>query len=338
MDSTVDIKLNDEKVDEATVAETIEEPVVGTKKTSEEDTMPKNTTLGKKAQETKSDVGVVPITERSAVQKKMAKREEKLSNAFIVPKTGNANLSSPSDFPFSWKRPRDHFDNMAVPEKRKLDSEDGVKLEYVQGLVKKKAKLMPKSVLEPEFIETTRRDVKNMMRDQLEELVIQKMIEERKTQSELANLRTEMVKSENMLALYRRKIAEMSLQFRELEAMGRKNYTGPLYTSQAAGQNLAVTVKSEPHAAEGMLPSASEIPFKAKASNVPKPEDQAAKGLPKFRPRVFSIGPNPGGWVPSKEKPTKSSSDKIAKEKPAKATIKGISRPGQDGDNDVKEI
>ncbi|XP_017027889.1 uncharacterized protein [Drosophila kikkawai] len=137
--------------------------------------------------------------------------------------------------------------------------------QYVKKLVDKKLKLMPKPVVEIEFIESTRRMFGTMSRRELEDLVVEKVVAVKKANSESTYILSQLVQSETTLVTYQRKIAEVSKHFQELEKMGSQklHVTAPGRTTQAAGQKATVPVNDQSQAAGSMLPSSSGIRSRA---------------------------------------------------------------------------
>ncbi|KAH8400870.1 hypothetical protein KR009_001523 [Drosophila setifemur] len=108
--------------------------------------------------------------------------------------------------------------------------------------------------LRMEFLKTFRKNFDHMTRNDLEELVLQKVVEGMLVKSDFAELRSQMDKCENILATYRRKIAEVSKQFLDLETVHKRvlkdletknsHFTAPVRITRAVGLQVGIPFKA----------------------------------------------------------------------------------------------
>ncbi|KMY92850.1 activating transcription factor 7-interacting protein 1 [Drosophila simulans] len=136
-----------------------------------------------------------------------------------------------------------------------------------------------------EFFKTFRRSFDTMTRDDLEELVLQKVVEAMMVKSDFAEIRMQLEKCESTLVNYRRKIAEVSKQFLDLETVHKRvlkdleaknsHFTAPVRITRAVGLQVGIPFKAikptvaapEPtHAAGSVLAPPSGTPPKASTS------------------------------------------------------------------------
>lgn len=136
-----------------------------------------------------------------------------------------------------------------------------------------------------EFFKTFRRSFDTMTRDDLEELVLQKVVEAMMVKSDFAEIRMQLDKCESTLANYRRKIAEVSKQFLDLETVHKRvlkdleaknsHFTAPVRITRAVGLQVGIPFKAikptvaapeSTHAAGSVLAPPSGTPPKASTS------------------------------------------------------------------------
>lgn len=141
-----------------------------------------------------------------------------------------------------------------------------------------------------EFLKNFRKSFDTLTRDDLEELVLQKVVEAMLVKSEFADIRTQLDKSEATLASYRRKIAEVSKQFLDLDTVHKRvlkdlesknsHFTAPVRITRAVGLQVGipfkamkptVAVQDQSHAAGSMLAPPSGTPPKASTSPMRSP-------------------------------------------------------------------
>ncbi|KAH8304090.1 hypothetical protein KR059_000346 [Drosophila kikkawai] len=153
-----------------------------------------------------------------------------------------------------------------------------------------------------EFLKNFRKSFDTLTRDDLEELVLQKVVEAMLVKSEFADIRTQLDKCEGTLAAYRRKIAEVSKQFLDLDTVHKRvlkdlesknsHFTAPVRITRAVGLQVGipfkamkptVAVQDQSHAAGSMLAPPSGTPPKASTSPMRSP----------MKPRAMPPGPAP---------------------------------------------
>ncbi|KAH8304324.1 hypothetical protein KR059_006646 [Drosophila kikkawai] len=261
MDPEVAEKLNSDEVEvKENIVEKTEEPSGGApmsegQKNLTEMTisdMVQTSTSGKNIQNTK-DEDANPLAQKA--NKKPANTSESRAAYAAIPSVLKRARAFYKSIPGQ--------ENGEGPNKKlKTDVKDpAVDLkQYVKKLVDKKLKLMPKPVVEIEFIESTRRMFGTMSRRELEDLVVEKVVAVKKANSESTYILSQLVQSETTLVTYQRKIAEVSKHFQELEKMGSQKLH---VNAQAAGQKATVPVKDQSQAAGSMLPSSSGIRSRA---------------------------------------------------------------------------
>ncbi|KAH8237038.1 hypothetical protein KR038_003070 [Drosophila bunnanda] len=345
-------KVNSEKAQKTVVEKSVAAAIEGSldgakeapKKLTEKPrgTMLKNTSPEKKAQGAESDVDVKPIADTSAKIKKEVKPEAKASKypSFLMPKKVDANPS--------WKRSRDNFGGIALPEEERPYKTPKTEFQLlIDRVVENQLQLMPKPVVGPEFIETAQREIENMNRRDLEDLVMRKVVGEKKAHSEFDHIRAEIVNTETKLATYRRKITEVSRHLHELNTMGRVNlnFIAPVRKPQAASQNVKggmLTYASGgmlTYASGGMYPPSSGIPLEAGPSNKPKSDEQAPK--PRLRPRAYAIVDRSslGFFNTGSQKPKHSGSALVkTKEKKASNAPEKDSIQAKEGETENKAV
>ncbi|EDW61765.2 activating transcription factor 7-interacting protein 1 [Drosophila virilis] len=157
--------------------------------------------------------------------------------------------------------------------------------------------LKPKPQFQPdvrplrmEFIKKFRKNFDKMTRHDLEELVLQKVVESMLVKSEFAEIRRQIDNHELTLANYRRKIAEVSKQFLDLETVHKRvlkdletknaQFTAPVRITRAVGLQVGMALMKKPseearsqasvHTAGSMsAPAAAGMPTPPKASTSP---------------------------------------------------------------------
>ncbi|XP_030558280.1 activating transcription factor 7-interacting protein 1 [Drosophila novamexicana] len=144
--------------------------------------------------------------------------------------------------------------------------------------------------LRMEFIKKFRKNFDKMTRHDLEELVLQKVVESMLVKSEFAEIRRQIDNHEITLANYRRKIAEVSKQFLDLETVHKRvlkdletknaQFTAPVRITRAVGLQVGMALMKKPseearsqasaHTAGSMsAPAAAGMPTPPKASTSP---------------------------------------------------------------------
>ncbi|EDV56573.1 activating transcription factor 7-interacting protein 1 [Drosophila erecta] len=164
-----------------------------------------------------------------------------------------------------------------------------------------------------EFFRTFRRNFDTMTRDDLEELVLQKVVEAMLIKSDFAEIRMQLDKCESTLANYRRKIAEVSKQFLDLETVHKRvlkdleaknsHFTAPVRITRAVGLQVgipfkaikpAVAVPEPSHAAGSVLAPPSGTPPKASTSPLRSTMRPRPPPPPAFGPSTSSSATGPG--------------------------------------------
>ncbi|KAH8307702.1 hypothetical protein KR044_009559, partial [Drosophila immigrans] len=107
-----------------------------------------------------------------------------------------------------------------------------------------------------DFVKRFRKSFDKMTRCDLEELVLQKVVEGMLVKSEFAEIRRQVDKQEATLANYRRKIAEVSKQFLDLETVHKRvlkdletrnsHFTAPVRITRAVGLQVGMTLMKKP--------------------------------------------------------------------------------------------
>ncbi|SPP74150.1 activating transcription factor 7-interacting protein 1-like [Drosophila guanche] len=111
-----------------------------------------------------------------------------------------------------------------------------------------------------EFLKSFRKSFDHMTRNDLEELVLQKVVEGMMVKSEFADIRSQLDKYEKTLAIYRRRIAEVSKQFFDLDTVHKRvlkdletknaHFTAPVRITRAVGLQVGIPFKvMKPNAA-----------------------------------------------------------------------------------------
>ncbi|KAL7736281.1 hypothetical protein ACLKA6_002951 [Drosophila palustris] len=107
-----------------------------------------------------------------------------------------------------------------------------------------------------DFVKSFRKSFDKMTRLDLEELVLQKVVEGMLVKSEFADIRRQLDKYETTLSNYRRKIAEVSKQFLDLETVHKRvlkdletrnsHFTAPVRITRAVGLQVGMTLMKKP--------------------------------------------------------------------------------------------
>ncbi|KAH8371299.1 hypothetical protein KR093_006831, partial [Drosophila rubida] len=110
--------------------------------------------------------------------------------------------------------------------------------------------------LRMDFVKGFRKTFDKMTRADLEELVLQKVVEAMLVKSDFAEIRRLVDKQEATLANYRRKIAEVSKQFLDLETVHKRvlkdletrnsHFTAPVRITRAVGLQVGMTLMKKP--------------------------------------------------------------------------------------------
>ncbi|EDW73816.1 uncharacterized protein Dwil_GK19658 [Drosophila willistoni] len=105
-----------------------------------------------------------------------------------------------------------------------------------------------------DFVKSFRKSFDKMTRQDLEDLVLQKVVEGMLVKSEFADMRRQLDKYESTLANYRRKIAEVSKQFVDLETVHKRvlkdletknsQFTVPVRITRAVGLQVGMSMKA----------------------------------------------------------------------------------------------
>ncbi|BFG04097.1 uncharacterized protein DMAD_03141 [Drosophila madeirensis] len=148
-----------------------------------------------------------------------------------------------------------------------------------------------------EFLKSFRKSFDHMTRNDLEELVLQKVVEGMMVKSDFADIRSQLDKYEKTLAIYRRRIAEVSKQFLDLDTVHKRvlkdletknaHFTAPVRITRAVGLQVGIPFKvmkpnaapsggDQTHAA-GSIFAAPSTPSKASTSPLRSPL-QAMRG------------------------------------------------------------
>ncbi|XP_041448712.1 activating transcription factor 7-interacting protein 1 [Drosophila obscura] len=143
-----------------------------------------------------------------------------------------------------------------------------------------------------EFLKSFRKSFDQMTRNDLEELVLQKVVESMMVKSEFADIRSQLDKYEKTLSIYRRRIAEVSKQFLDLDTVHKRvlkdletknaHFTAPVRITRAVGLQVGIPFKvmkpnaapsagDQTHAAGSMLAPPSSTPSKASTSPMRSP-------------------------------------------------------------------
>ncbi|XP_041563333.1 myb-like protein X isoform X2 [Drosophila elegans] len=211
-------------------------------------------------------------------------REEEIPNKKLKTEDSDSNSSCDGTL---------QIDLDGLDDKAKVEQAASPKIEDVKELnLELKPEPEIKKDIKPlrlEFFKTFRRTFDTMTRDDLEELVLQKVVEGMLVKSEFADIRLQLDKCENTLATYRRKIAEVSKQFLDLETVHKRvlkdletknsHFTAPVRITRAVGLQVGipfkamkptVSVPEQPHSAGSML-APSGTPPKASTSPMRSP-------------------------------------------------------------------
>ncbi|KAH8389706.1 hypothetical protein KR200_000267 [Drosophila serrata] len=326
----------------------------------------KKSAPGTKVQGAESDVDVKPIFASAKVKKEVepygiveksvaattgqslggAKNDSKKSTekarAMVARGTtsGKPQAQSDVDIKRTWTRCFFESDDFLEDERPKKIPKNDFGFQFkIHREVARKLNLMPKPVVEPEFIETGQRQIKTMNRRELEDLVMHMVTEKEKARSEFNYIKAELFSVENTLAIYRRKITEVSNLFGEMQAIGKRDryVTDLVRKTPAAGQN----VNGQSHAA-GSMCSPSSVTFPTVRAWFEKSEGPAPTRLIPFRSRGYAIvnrssfGLKQGG---SQLARTKEEGSSMAASKPIPKTesIQANDRLGQDASEALKE-
>ncbi|XP_016987155.2 activating transcription factor 7-interacting protein 1 [Drosophila rhopaloa] len=231
-------------------------------------------------------------------------REEEIPNKKLKTEDSDSNSSVDGTLQIDLDGQDEH---MKVKPAGSPKEEDGkeLKLELKpEPQIKKDIK-----PLRLEFFKSFRRSLDTMTRDDLEELVLQKVVEGMLVKSEFADIRLQLDKCENTLATYRRKIAEVSKQFLDLETVHKRvlkdletknsHFTAPVRITRAVGLQVGIPFKAikptvsapeQAHSAGSMLAPPSGTPPKASTSPMRSP----MRARPPVPGPAFSTGPSSG--------------------------------------------
>ncbi|KAH8237037.1 hypothetical protein KR038_003071 [Drosophila bunnanda] len=206
-----------------------------------------------------------------------------------------------------------------------LDAKDDVVDEKTAESVKPLDEIELKLDLKPEpeiksdvkplrldFLKNFRKSFDTLTRDDLEELVLQKVVEAMLVKSEFADIRSQLDKCESTLAAYRRKIAEVSKQFLDLDTVHKRvlkdlesknsHFTAPVRITRAVGLQVGipfkamkptVAVQDQSHAAGSMLAPPSGTPPKASTSPMRSPMRSRATPPGPASVPATATNPNP---------------------------------------------
>ncbi|KAH8274603.1 hypothetical protein KR026_002164, partial [Drosophila bipectinata] len=180
-----------------------------------------------------------------------------------------------------------------------------------------------------EFVKNFRKSFDRMTRNDLEELVLQKVVEAMLVKSEFADAIAQMEKYETTLAAYRRKMAEVSKQFLDLDTVHKRvlkdlesknsHFTAPVRITRAVGLQVGIPFKamkpsvaapdqpSTSSAGSGMLAPPSSTPPKASTSPMRSP----------MRPRPPVPSPNTSPQHNQPEQPQQRATTSIGQPPPA---------------------
>ncbi|KAH8319891.1 hypothetical protein KR074_008724, partial [Drosophila pseudoananassae] len=180
-----------------------------------------------------------------------------------------------------------------------------------------------------EFVKNFRKSFDQMTRNDLEELVLQKVVEGMLVKSEFADAIAQMERYETTLAAYRRKMAEVSKQFLDLDTVHKRvlkdlesknsHFTAPVRITRAVGLQVGIPFKamkpsvaapeqpSTSSAGSGMLAPPSSTPPKASTSPMRSP----------MRPRPPVPSPNTSPQHNQPEQPQQRATTSIGQPPPA---------------------
>ncbi|EDV90876.1 GH23846 [Drosophila grimshawi] len=160
-----------------------------------------------------------------------------------------------------------------------LDAHDNTQSESEMGTTESLTlELQPKPELKSEvkpfrleFVKCFRKSFDKMTRHDLEELVLQKVVESMLVKSEFAEIRRQVDSHEATLANYRRKIAEVSKQYLDLETVHKRvlkdletknaHFTAPVRITRAVGLQVGMALMKKPsdearnHHTAGSMPA-----------------------------------------------------------------------------------
>ncbi|XP_033253481.1 uncharacterized protein LOC117192824 isoform X2 [Drosophila miranda] len=143
-----------------------------------------------------------------------------------------------------------------------------------------------------EFLKSFRKSFDNLTRHHLEEFVLQKVVEGMMVKSEFAEIRCQLDKYEKTLAIYRRRLAEVSKQYLDLDTVHKRvlkdletknaHFTAPVRITRAVGLQVGIPFKvmkpsaapsavDQALAAGSMLAPPSSNPSKASTAPMRSP-------------------------------------------------------------------
>ncbi|XP_017078873.1 myb-like protein X [Drosophila eugracilis] len=211
-------------------------------------------------------------------------REEVTPNK--KPKTDDSDSNSSNDGTLQIDMDRQEDEVQTKKDALKTEDENKPKIEL-------KPKPEIKTDVKPirlEFFKTFRSTFDKMSRDDLEELVLQKVVEAMLVKSDFADIRMQLDKCENTLTTYRRKIAEVTKQFQDLETVHKRvlkdlesknsHFIAPVRITRAVGLQVGIPFKAmkptvaapdQPHAAGSVLTPPTGTPPKASTSPMRSP-------------------------------------------------------------------
>ncbi|XP_002005276.3 activating transcription factor 7-interacting protein 1 [Drosophila mojavensis] len=195
----------------------------------------------------------------------------------------------------------------AATEPAKIKHDEKTESKELEYELKPKPEL--KSDVKPlrlEFLKSFRKSFDKMTRQDLEELVLQKIVESMLVKSEFSEIRRQIDNQENTLANYRRKIAEVSKQFLDLETVHKRvlkdletknaQFTAPVRITRAVGLQVGMALMKKPseeaarnhasgsHTAGSMSAATATMPTPQKASTSPMRSSMRALPPPRLSP------------------------------------------------------
>ncbi|KAH8254095.1 hypothetical protein KR032_008363 [Drosophila birchii] len=228
------------------------------------------------------DKKLIPKRSHDSVEKSPVQGNEEIPNKKLKTDDSDSNSSS---------------DTLQIDLDATDEAVESKPAELVKPLEEPKLELNPepeiKTDVKPfrlEFLKNFRKSFDTLTRDDLEELVLQKVVEAMLVKSEFADIRTQLDKCETTLAAYRRKIAEVSKQFLDLDTVHKRvlkdleaknsHFTAPVRITRAVGLQVGIPFKAmkptvatqdQSHAAGSMLAPPSGTPPKASISPMRSP-------------------------------------------------------------------
>ncbi|XP_017148633.1 activating transcription factor 7-interacting protein 1 [Drosophila miranda] len=124
-----------------------------------------------------------------------------------------------------------------------------------------------------EFLKSFRKSFDNLTRHDLEEFVLQKVVEGMMVKSEFAEIRCQLDKNEKTLAIYRRRLAEVSKQYLDLDTVHKRvlkdletknaHFTAPVRITRAVGLQVGIPFKvMKPSASHSAVDQALAAPMR----------------------------------------------------------------------------